>query len=262
MREYSSSDSPAFEVSSITEAEPLIFKKWVHVTIACLLSHFSRVQLFATLWTVAHQAPLFMGVSRQEYWSGLPFPSPGILSHPGIEPVSLGSPTCAGSFFTTSTTWECQNYISINQNKNENRKQQDNPVPSLLLAPCNEGWLPLVFIIVHAPSLSHVQLFETPWTIACQAPLSMEFLTRILEWAAISSSRGSSQPGDRIHISCVSCIGRRILYHWAAWEATGDLNYSNKTNFGTMYVGAVSYPKYINYNDCILNGHHYESLGL
>ena len=114
-----------------------------------------------------------MGVSRQEYWSGLPFPSPGILSHPGIEPVSLGSPTCAGSFFTTSTTWECQNYISINQNKNENRKQQDNPVPSLLLAPCNEGWLPLVFIIVHAPSLSHVQLFETPWTIACQAPLSL-----------------------------------------------------------------------------------------
>ena len=167
----------------------------------------------------------------------------------------------AGSFFTTSTTWECQHYISINQNKNKNRKQQDKPVPSLLLAPCNEGWLPLVFIIVHAQSLSHVQLFETPWTIACPAPLSMEFLTRILEWAA-SSSRGSSQPRDRIHISCVSCIGRRILYHWATWEATGDLNYSNKTNFGTMYVGAVSYPKYINYNDCILNGHHYESLGL
>ena len=153
-----------------------------------------------------------MGVSRQEYWSGLPFPSSGILSHPGIEPATLGSPTFAGSFFTTSTTWECQHYISINQNKNKNRKQQDKPVPSLLLAPCNEGWLPLVFIIVHAQSLSHVQLFETPWTIACQAPLSMEFLTRILEWAA-SSSRGSSQPRDRIHISCVSCIGRRILYH-------------------------------------------------
>ena len=55
-----------------------------------LLSHFSRVQLFATPWTVAHQASLSMGFSRQEYWSGLPFPSPGNLPDPGVEP---GSPT-------------------------------------------------------------------------------------------------------------------------------------------------------------------------
>ena len=48
----------------------------------------SRVQLFATPWTVAYQAPLSMGFSRQEYWSGLPFPSPGDLPYPGIEPVS------------------------------------------------------------------------------------------------------------------------------------------------------------------------------
>ena len=48
----------------------------------------SRVQLFATLWTVAPQAPLSMGFSRQEYWSGLPFPSPGDLPEPGIEPRS------------------------------------------------------------------------------------------------------------------------------------------------------------------------------
>ena len=48
----------------------------------------SRVQLFAVLWTVAHQAPLSMGFSRQEYWSGLPFPSPGDLPDPGIEPMS------------------------------------------------------------------------------------------------------------------------------------------------------------------------------
>ena len=45
----------------------------------------SRVRLLATPWTVAHQAPPSMGVSRQEYWSGLPFPSPGDLSDPGIE---------------------------------------------------------------------------------------------------------------------------------------------------------------------------------
>ena len=48
----------------------------------------SRVRLFATLWTVAHQAPLSMGFSRQGYWSGLPFPSPGDLPDPGIEPRS------------------------------------------------------------------------------------------------------------------------------------------------------------------------------
>ena len=50
-----------------------------------LLSH---VRLFATSWTVAHQAPPSMGFSRQEYWSGLPFPSPGNLPNPGIEPRS------------------------------------------------------------------------------------------------------------------------------------------------------------------------------
>ena len=48
----------------------------------------SRVRLFATPWTVAHQAPLSMGFSGQEYWSGLPFPSPGDLPNPGIEPGS------------------------------------------------------------------------------------------------------------------------------------------------------------------------------
>ena len=48
----------------------------------------SRVQLFATPWTVAYQAPLFMEFSRQEYWTGLPFPSPGDLPDPGIEPRS------------------------------------------------------------------------------------------------------------------------------------------------------------------------------
>ena len=53
---------------------------------------------------VACQAPLFMGFPRQEYWNGLPFPSPGDLPNPGIEPMSLKSLTLAGRFFTTSTT--------------------------------------------------------------------------------------------------------------------------------------------------------------
>ena len=54
-----------------------------------MLNRFSCVQLFGTLWTVAHQASLSMGFSRQEYWSGLPCPPPGDLPDPGIEPVSL-----------------------------------------------------------------------------------------------------------------------------------------------------------------------------
>ena len=66
----------------------------------CMLSHSSHVQLFATPWTVACQAPLFMGFFRQEYWSGLPFPPPGDLPDPGIEPASPMSPEFAGRFFT------------------------------------------------------------------------------------------------------------------------------------------------------------------
>ena len=64
---------------------------------------FSHVLLFVTLWIVARQAPLSMGFSRQEYWSGLPFPSPGDLPDPGIEPVY---PALVGGFFTTRATWE------------------------------------------------------------------------------------------------------------------------------------------------------------
>ena len=69
----------------------------------CVLSH---VQLFATVWTVALGAPPFIGLSQQEYWSGLPFPPPGDLPDPGIEPMSPVAPALAGGFFTASTTWE------------------------------------------------------------------------------------------------------------------------------------------------------------
>ena len=59
--------------------------------------------LIATPWTVAHQAPLSMGFSRQEYWSGVPFPPPGHLPNPGIEPSFPESPALAGRFFTTES---------------------------------------------------------------------------------------------------------------------------------------------------------------
>ena len=58
------------------------------------------IRLFATPWTVAHQAPLSLGFPRQEYCSGLPFPFPGDLPEPGIKPMSLMSPALADVFFT------------------------------------------------------------------------------------------------------------------------------------------------------------------
>ena len=77
----------------------------VHIC-ACVQRCFSRVQLFVTLWTVASQVPLSMGFSRQEYWSGFPYPPLGVLSNSEIEPTSLLSPALADRFFTTNTTWE------------------------------------------------------------------------------------------------------------------------------------------------------------
>ena len=59
-----------------------------------------------TPWTIARQAPLSLGFFRQEYWSGLPCPTPGDLLNPAIEAVSLISAALAGRFFTTSATWE------------------------------------------------------------------------------------------------------------------------------------------------------------
>ena len=83
------------------------------VHVQCCANRFSHGQLFVTPWTIAHQAPLSMGFSRQECWSGLPCPSPGDLPGPGIGAKSLMSPALAGGFFTTSTTWEAPLIVHI-----------------------------------------------------------------------------------------------------------------------------------------------------
>ena len=134
--------------------------------IVLVLSCFSRVQLSVTPWTVAQQAPLSMGLSRQEYWSGLPFPPAGNLPNPGIKPAFI-SHALARGFFTSEPPYLC----------------------------C-------------IPSLSRV--FATPWTVAHEAPLSTGILqARILKWAAMPSSRGSSQPRDQ------ACVSHVYLY----WQA-------------------------------------------
>ena len=116
-----------------------------------MLSCFSHVQLFVILWTAALQAPLSMGFSRQEYWSGLPFPPPGDRPDPGIEPTSLMSPALAGRFFTTSTTWEASLFSSV--------------------------------------QFSHSVVSDsvTPWIAACQASLSITNSRSLLKLMPIKS---------------------------------------------------------------------------
>ena len=75
---------------------------------ACMLSHFSLIQLFATLCIITRKAPLSMGFFKQEYWSGLPCPPSGYIPDSGLESSYLISPALAGMFFTTSATWEVQ----------------------------------------------------------------------------------------------------------------------------------------------------------
>ena len=88
----------------------------MHVCVCvCVLTHFSRVQLFATPGTVAHKAPLFVGFSRQKYWSGLPCSRPVDLSDPGIEPSSA----LAGRLFTTNATWEATEHSGQGQNQSQ-----------------------------------------------------------------------------------------------------------------------------------------------
>ena len=77
-------------------------------TRACVRAKSLSVQIFAAPKMVAHQAPLSVGFSRQEYWSGMPRLPPGDLPDPGLQLLSLAAPALAGKFFTTSATWEAR----------------------------------------------------------------------------------------------------------------------------------------------------------
>ena len=80
------------------------FSRGMEVCVCVCMHVLSHVQLFATPWTVAHQVLLPMEFSKQEYWSGLPFPTPGDLPNARIKPVSPVFPALAGGFFTTEST--------------------------------------------------------------------------------------------------------------------------------------------------------------
>ena len=97
----------------IYKSENLWFLSYFFFLSMCagMLSHFSCVQLFVTLQTIACQDPLSMGFSRQEYWSGLPWPPPGDLPELRIEPEALTSAAMASRFFTTSATWAAFSFL-------------------------------------------------------------------------------------------------------------------------------------------------------
>ena len=100
----------------------------------------SCVQLFATVWSAAYQAPLSMGFSRQEYWSGLPFLPPGDLPNPGTEPKSLMSSVLAGRFFTTSATWKALHYLITKPKYNQELAHvSDRPAAIFRLWPVPNG---------------------------------------------------------------------------------------------------------------------------
>ena len=175
-----------------------------------VLGCFSRVQFFATLWTVAVEAALYMGFSRQEYWSYCHV----LLPNPRIESAYLKSPTLAGRFFTTSTTWKAlvimyimiTSYVYILQNDHRAKPSSHpsdslaatkllqscptlcdpidgsppgSPIPGSLQARTPE-WVAISFSNawkwkVKMKLLSRVRLLVTPWTAAYQAPPSMGF---------------------------------------------------------------------------------------
>ena len=82
---------------------------------AQLFRHSVMSNSFVTPWTAAHQAPLYVEFSKQEYWRGLPFPPPGDLPNPGIEPMSPASPALAGWFFTAESALITE--VGINRKK-------------------------------------------------------------------------------------------------------------------------------------------------
>ena len=88
-----------------------VHNKVIQLCVSVCVCALNCDQLFVTLWTKALQAPLSMEFSRQEYWSGLPFPSPGDLPNPEIKPISLEPTALAGEFFFHWATWKAYIYI-------------------------------------------------------------------------------------------------------------------------------------------------------
>ena len=120
---------------------------------ASVLRHSSRVQLCETLWTVACQAPLSIGFSRQEYWSVLPCPPPRYLLDSGIKTTPLTSLSLVDRFFTTSATWRHGSNLNVHQWRTD-KEDVVHTYNRILLShkrnktvPFAESWIDLVTVI-------------------------------------------------------------------------------------------------------------------
>ena len=160
-----------------------------------LLSPFSRVWLCATPWTAAYQAPLSMGFSRQEYWNGLPLPSPGHLPNPGIKPLS---PALQANSLLSQPPGKPDTYTAAAAAKSLEScptlcdpidgSSPGSPVPGILQARTLER-VAISFSNawkwkMKVTSLSRVQPSVTPWTAAFQAPPSVGF-SRQEYWSGV-----------------------------------------------------------------------------
>ena len=174
-----------------------------------MLSRFSRVQLSATLWTIASQTPLSMGFSRQEYWSGLPCPPSGHLPNPEIEPTSLTSPALTGRFLTTSTTWEAQNggnaQVSGRIKWVRMQKHQILISGQLVLSP----FPGLVLVALEQPEPSMGPIFLA--TVCCS--LSKDRIELLVRWNGGAKQGKSQKLLPQAHYWPYSCLSPL----WETW---------------------------------------------
>ena len=185
---------------------PFSLKMLLLLTVCCAQS-LSRVRLFVTPWTVAHQAPLSLGFSRQEYWSGFQCLPPGELPNPGIEPRSpalqaeslLSEPPGKQS---ESCSVVCDSLRPPGLHSPWNSPGQNNGVDSLSILQEIFPTQGLNLGLLHCRQM----LYQ----------LSHKGSPRILEWVAYPFSKGSSQPRNR---TGVSCIAGRFFTNWAMREA-------------------------------------------
>ena len=178
-----------------------------------MLSVFSPVQFFVNLWTVAHQAPLFMGFSRQGYWNGLPCPPPGDFPNSGIKPASLASPA-----LEADSTREAPKTIQIAYKSDFQIRSLSKGLSHWLFNICgNHYGLPFPSPMHKSEKWKWFQLCPilcNPIDYSSSGSFVHGILqARILEWISISSFRGYSWSKDWTSLSYISCIGRQVLYH-------------------------------------------------
>ena len=157
-------------------------QKWARPEQACMLSHFSYVQLFATPWTAAHQALLSREFSRQEYWSGMPFLPPRDLPESVIKPMSLMSLALAGGFFTTSATWELRRFYTtrkqepLNQCGHKSMARTECPTVIIFVSGWNDPQVYFVhcspFLVAQHGERQYVKLWFPLWKVGTWITIS------------------------------------------------------------------------------------------